>query len=75
PRKLRTLSEMGQGVGHPELPDLVATFLFQQRNPGVDIPDVSQCPNVVDPGYSFSSAVATFYAPSDLSGVNGMECI
>ena len=65
---------MGQGVGHPELPDLVATFLFQQRNPGaIDIPDVSKCPKVVDPGYSFNSAVTTFYAPSDLSGVNGMH--
>jgi len=68
---------MDQGVGHPELPDLVATFLFQQRNPGVDIPDISKCPKVVDPGYCFSSAIATFYAPSDLSGVNGMhrQCI
>ncbi|KIK13878.1 hypothetical protein PISMIDRAFT_118075 [Pisolithus microcarpus 441] len=65
---------MGQDIGHPKLPDLVAIFLFQQRNPGVDIPDISKCPKAIDPGYSFSSAVATFYAPSDFSGVNGMHC-
>ncbi|KAI6097698.1 hypothetical protein EDD16DRAFT_1697820 [Pisolithus croceorrhizus] len=74
PRKLRTLAEMGQDIGHPELPDLVSIFLFQQRNPGVDVPDISKCPKAIDPGYSFSSAVATFHAPSDLSGANGMHC-
>ncbi|KAI6159652.1 hypothetical protein EDD17DRAFT_1778746 [Pisolithus thermaeus] len=74
PRKLRTLAEMGQDIGHPELPDLVSIFLFQQRNPGVDVPDISKCPKAIDPGYSFSSAVATFHAPSDLSGENGMHC-
>lgn len=63
---------MGENIGHPELPDLVAIFLFQQRNPGIDIPDISKCPKVLDQGYSYSSAVATFYAPSDPSGVNGM---
>ncbi|KAI6104275.1 hypothetical protein F5141DRAFT_1189731 [Pisolithus sp. B1] len=70
-------SEMGQDIGHPELPDLVSIFLFQQRNPGVDVPDISKCPKAIDPGYSFSSAVATFYAPSDFSGANGMhrQCI
>ncbi|KAI6168508.1 hypothetical protein EDD17DRAFT_1772901 [Pisolithus thermaeus] len=67
-------SEMGQEIGHPELPDLVSIFLFQQRNPGVDVPDISKCPKAIDPGYSFSSVVATFYAPSDLSGANGMHC-
>ncbi|KAI6097715.1 hypothetical protein EV401DRAFT_2062149 [Pisolithus croceorrhizus] len=74
PRKLRTLAEMGQDIGHPELPDLVSIFLFQQRNPGDDVPDISKCPKAIDPGYSFSSAVATLYAPSDLSGAYGMHC-
>ena len=64
---------MGESIGHPELPDLVAIFLFQQRNPGIDIPEISECPKVFDQGYSYSSAVATFYAPSDLSGANGMH--
>jgi len=73
PRCLRTLTEMGENIGHPELSDLVAIFLFQQRNPGIDIPEVSKCPKVLDQGYSYNSAVATFYAPSDLSGANGMH--
>ena len=64
---------MGKDVGHPELPDLVATFLFHQSNPHKDLPDVSKCPRVTDPGYSFNSAIATFCAPSDCSGVNGMH--
>ncbi|KAI5986581.1 hypothetical protein EDC04DRAFT_2873516 [Pisolithus marmoratus] len=67
-------SEMGQDICHPELPDLVSIFLFQQRNPGVDIPNIYKCPKAIDPGYSFSSAVATFYAPSDFSGASGMHC-
>ena len=73
PRRLRTLSEMGEDIGHPELPDLVAIFLFHQRNPTMDLPDISRCPRVTDRGYSFNSAIATFYAPSDLSGPNGMH--
>ncbi|KIJ59510.1 hypothetical protein HYDPIDRAFT_33120 [Hydnomerulius pinastri MD-312] len=73
PRFLQTLSEMGANAGHPELPDLVAIFLFQQRNPGADeVPDASMCPQFTDRGFSYTSAVATFYAPSELSGANGM---
>lgn len=64
---------MGANAGHPELPDLVAIFLFQQRNPGADeVPDASMCPWFTDQGFSYTSAVATFYAPSELSGANGM---
>ncbi|KAI6095769.1 hypothetical protein F5141DRAFT_1191197 [Pisolithus sp. B1] len=55
-RPYQTLAGMGQDIGHPELPDLVSIFLFQQRNPGVDVPDISKCPKTIDPGYSFSSA-------------------
>ena len=64
---------MGKDIGHPELPNLVAIFLFHQRNPDMDLPDISKCPRVIDPGYSFSSAIATFYAASDLSVENGMQ--
>lgn len=65
---------MGKDIGHPELPDLAAIFLFHQRNPDtMDLPDISKCLRVIDPGYSFSSATATFYSPSDLFGKNGMH--
>ena len=63
---------MGNDIGHPELPELIALFVYQQRNPeAVDIPQ--PCPQILEKGYSYESAVATFYAPSDLCGVGGMH--
>ena len=63
---------MGNDVGYPELSEHVALFVYQQRNPGVvDIPQT--CPQILEKGYSYDSAVATFYAPSDLCGVGGMH--
>ncbi|KIM66389.1 hypothetical protein SCLCIDRAFT_21889 [Scleroderma citrinum Foug A] len=35
PRHLRTFAEMGNDIGHPELPDLIAIFVYQQHNPEV----------------------------------------
>ncbi|KIJ58479.1 hypothetical protein HYDPIDRAFT_171259 [Hydnomerulius pinastri MD-312] len=70
PRHLRTFSGMGEEIGHPELSDLVAHFVYQNRNPNAENPD--ECPPILTRGYSYSSAVAVFYAPSDLSGVHGM---
>ena len=62
---------MGNDIDHPELPELVSLFVYQQRNPeGVDFPQTY--PQILEKGYSYESAVATFYAPSDLSGVGGM---
>jgi hypothetical protein len=64
---------MGNSIYHPELPDLVAVFLFQQRNPGIEeIPHPSKCPQVIDRGYVYTSAVATFHASTELSGANGI---
>ena len=61
----------------PNLPLLVHRFLESQlsNDTGLDIalpPDLS-----VSPVSVFHSAIATFYAPSDLSGLGGMhtECI
>ena len=63
---------MGNDIDHPELPELVSLFVYQQRNPeGVDFPQTY--PQILEKGYSYESAVATFYAPSDLSGVGGMH--
>ena len=64
---------MGNDIGHPELPDLIALFVYQQRNPEIiNLPQV--CPQILEKGYSYESAVATFHAPSDLCGVVGMHC-
>ena len=63
---------MGNDIGHPELPDLIAQFVYQQRNPEViDIPQ--DCPQILEKAYSYKSAVATFHAPSDLCGAEGMQ--
>ncbi|KIJ11377.1 hypothetical protein PAXINDRAFT_84573, partial [Paxillus involutus ATCC 200175] len=69
PHHMRTLTQMDEDIGCPSLPDLVACFLYNQRNPDVDI---SKCPQFVGKAYSYPSAVATFYTPSDPCGVGGM---
>ena len=73
PRHLQTFAEIGNDIGHPELPDLIAQFVYQQRNPEViNIPQ--NCPQILEKAYSYTSAVARFYAPSDHCGVGGMQC-
>ncbi|KAJ7937930.1 hypothetical protein B0H13DRAFT_1505520, partial [Mycena leptocephala] len=63
----------------PELPHMIRRFIYGQQNPDLDIsPDevpIEACPPY--PPYPgnvkvFPSAVATFYAPSDQSGIGGM---
>ena len=72
PRHYRNFDDIGDAIGFPELPDLVAQFVFQQRNPQVaDIPE--NCPHILEKAYSYKSAVATFHAPSDLCGIGGMQ--
>jgi len=72
PQHYRTFDEMGNTIGCPELPDLVSQFVFQQCNPQVvDIPE--NCPQILEKAYSYKSAVATFHAPSDLCGIEGMQ--
>lgn len=62
---------MGHVIGYPEFPNLVAQFVYQQRHPDADVPD--NCPPIVERGYTYNSALATFYAPSNQSGVGGMH--
>jgi hypothetical protein len=54
----------------------VRQFLHDQRNPDHLIPghqmDVSLCPDFNGKVHVFHSATASFYAPSDICGVNGM---
>ncbi|OSC97902.1 hypothetical protein PYCCODRAFT_1376275, partial [Trametes coccinea BRFM310] len=68
------LIELAHHVGIPNLPLLVARFLYQQSHPHDELPedeDLPPCPN--SRVRVFHSAVATFYAPSDPSGVGGMR--
>ena len=52
----------------------MARFLFQQVHSNADIPDdledLPECPSRI---HVYHSATATFYAPSDPSGVGGMH--
>lgn len=65
----------------PELPDLIRRFLYDQLYPDAelhasDVP-IDSCPQFGGRVKVFPSAVTTFYAPSDPSGVGGMhrQCI
>jgi hypothetical protein len=63
---------MGSQVCCPQLPNLVAHFIYEEQHPDADLLD--QYPPIITRGYSYSSAVATFYAPSELCGALE-ECI
>ncbi|PIL30262.1 hypothetical protein GSI_07440 [Ganoderma sinense ZZ0214-1] len=74
PRYPKTVDVLGLHIGTPSLPMLMSRFLFQQLYPDTDIPDdlnaLPICPSRV---HVYHSAAATFYAPSDPSGVGGMH--
>ncbi|KAJ7167107.1 hypothetical protein C8R46DRAFT_1272411 [Mycena filopes] len=60
----------------PDLPNMVRRFLYCQDHPNVDIPandiPIDDCPHFSGKIKAFPSAVATFYVPSDQSGIGGM---
>ena len=60
----------------PHLPTLISRFLYQQENPDLDIPveevPIEDCPIYHGKIEVYPSAIATYFAPSDISGVNGM---
>ncbi|THH20301.1 hypothetical protein EUX98_g8604 [Antrodiella citrinella] len=71
----KRLVDIANFLDTPKLPDLVARFVYYQVNNIVD-----EEPPEIPPYYYhnhrvhiFKSAIATFHAPSDLSGVGGMR--
>ncbi|EDR03732.1 uncharacterized protein LACBIDRAFT_306911 [Laccaria bicolor S238N-H82] len=77
----RHLAELANHIGCPPLIELTRRFLYDQLHTddgtsSADIP-IQQCPYPTSKVSVFHSAVATFYAPSDKSGIWGMrtECI
>jgi hypothetical protein len=65
-------------IAQPQFPDILRRFLYKQLNPdGAMPPDVEipldQCPIVASRISVFHSAVARFFAPSDLCGAGGMH--
>ncbi|OBZ69148.1 hypothetical protein A0H81_10933 [Grifola frondosa] len=68
---------LGREIGHPRLPELIRRFLYDQLNPnsaisGMQVP-LAECPEFDEIISVFYSAAATYYAPSDPSGVGGMH--
>ena len=71
------LQGLADHVGQPHLPELTRHFLFDQLNPNGFVTSnhvaLHQCPHISSPVSVFHSAIATFYAPSDESGIRGMR--
>lgn len=61
----------------PQLTNLVIRFLHDQQNPSTPLEDEDPTPVVPSLTHAkvqvYTSAIATFYAPSDISGLGGMH--
>ncbi|KAE9385392.1 hypothetical protein BT96DRAFT_960753 [Gymnopus androsaceus JB14] len=82
---IKIVLNLAEYTEQPTLSILICQFLFNQNNPdapvgmrGCDVP-LESCPELPETQhiYLHHSAHATFFAPSDLSGLGGMhhECI
>ncbi len=71
----RTIQDLGLRINVHNLPTLVSRFLFQQMYPDVPLPEDDIFPPLPEPTRVkvYHSAIATFYAPSDPSGIRGMH--
>ncbi|KAF8322392.1 hypothetical protein F5887DRAFT_1087226 [Amanita rubescens] len=71
----RKLDHLAAWLHVPHLPKLISLFLYREMNPDCEIPianiPLNHCPRFMGDVYTYPSAVATFYAPSDLSGIGG----
>ena len=72
-----TLYEAGEQLQQPSFPRIVRKFLYTQLYPDSSIsPDdilQSSLPTIDTRINVFNSAIATFHAPSDISGITGMR--
>ena len=71
-----SLEALAAHIEQPRLPELLRRFLYNQQNPNADIsPEdipLNQCPVFHGRIAVYHSAVARFFAPSDLCGMGGM---
>ncbi|KAJ7913724.1 hypothetical protein B0H13DRAFT_2465730 [Mycena leptocephala] len=76
PRYPRRPADLAAPLDVPTLPNMIRRFLYSQEHPDSDIPTenipIGDCPSCPKKIKVFPSAVATFYAPSDRSGIGGM---
>ncbi|KAH9986224.1 hypothetical protein BJV77DRAFT_1061839 [Russula vinacea] len=72
----KAVEDLAAHIGQPKLPELLRQFLYDQLNPNSNIPstevDLEDCPRFMGSIYVYHSAIARFYAPSDLCGAGGM---
>jgi len=75
-RYTNSIEALAAHIKQPQFPELLRCFLYGQLNPGMEIsPDdvpLDQCPAVNGRILVYHSAVARFFAPSDLCGAGGM---
>ncbi len=73
----KKLLELADTINIPHLPDLIRRFLYLQLHPDSLVPeehlDLDLCPPAPTHLSVFPSAVAVFYAPSDVCGSQGMR--
>jgi hypothetical protein len=61
-------------IGHPNFPDLIRQFIYdQQHSDDVSNASISDLPMFYGKITIYPSALATFHAPSDISGIGGMR--
>lgn len=70
PRDLETLADH---YDQPDLPSLTRQFVFEQLHPDADPYNSERHPIIPSKISVFNSAIATFYALSDDSGIHGMH--
>ena len=76
----KTVDILANDLDQPRLLEYIRRFLYDQLQPdsevcSMDVP-LNTCPKVHGSlcVKVFHSAVSTYYAPSDLSGIGGMHC-
>lgn len=72
----RNLDTLGSLLGLANLPNLAAVFVYNQIHPSTPMNAHDIAPReyqICSKVYVYPSAVATYYAPSDLSGRSGMH--
>src|ERR1019366_8729195 len=71
-----SIEALAAQIKQPRFLELVRRFLYKQLNPGADNPlddiPLHQCPVFTGRIFVYHSAVARFFAPSDLCGAGGM---
>ena len=60
-------------VNKPNLMHLIQEFIYEQQHPGSSACDITNLPQFYEKITIHTTAIATFHAPSDLSGVGGMK--